>query len=208
MKTIKWHFEIHQIHSADLFWRKGFHSTNWPGGNFFSDSLNILSLVFITFINPQFLGWPQQKWFWVSLDTSDYFFHLEYLNVLMYANWAGLIVNTNFDLGERALSMRSRVGASEASTALLLGLRSAPRQWIVSSQPAVLSSNKSPPSTKEMRNGRAFLEIPPANPCAPLEARRQQPSEEAHRGGEGGAQGGGGKGGQEGVHGTEQATLS
>ena len=46
-------------------------------------------------------------------------------------------------------------------------------------------SNKSPPSTKEMRNGRAFLEIPtPANPCAPLEARRQQPSEEAHRGGQ------------------------
>ena len=36
-------------------------------------------------------------------------FHLEYLNVLMYANWAGLIVNTNFHLGEVALSMRRRV---------------------------------------------------------------------------------------------------
>ena len=38
-------------------------------------------------------------------------------------------------------------------------------------------TNKSPPSTKEMRNGRAFLEkIPPpphpiANPCALLEAQ-------------------------------------
>ena len=60
-------------------------------------------------------------------------------------------------------------------------------------------SNKSPPSTKEMRNGRAFLEIPPANPCAPLEARRQQPSEEAHRGGQKGAFGGKGGSGSRGA---------
>lgn len=33
------------------------------GGDFFSDSLNILSLVFITFLNPPFPGWPLQKWF-------------------------------------------------------------------------------------------------------------------------------------------------
>ena len=132
----------------------------------------------------------------------------------------GTNVNTNFHLGEDGLSLCDRLWeagwgvftASEASTGLLLG--SAPRQWIVLSQPAVLSRNKSPPSTKEMRNGRAFLEKIPPPPTTPpyskplcaawgaallcLAAWRQQPSEEALRGAKGAKGGrltGGGGGG-------------
>ena len=91
------------------------------GGDFFSDSLNILSLVFITFINPPFLGWPLQKWFCAQtrgeLGYLGLLFHLEYLNVLMYANWAGLIVNTNFHLGEEGSlgEKEGEVGSGEAS---------------------------------------------------------------------------------------------
>ena len=79
----------------------------------------------------------------------------------MYANWAGLIVNTNFHLGEGALSMRIGVfTASEASAALLLGLGSAPRQWIVSSQPAVLGATKARQAQRKCATAAHSLRYP------------------------------------------------
>ena len=112
----------------------------------------------------------------------------EYLNALIDANWARLIVNTNFHFGRRGspLSFSSEEGGVYSTRVLdCIAPRIGPKTMNCVEPAGRAESNKSPPSTKEMRNGRAFLEIPtPANPCAPLEARRQQPSEEAHRGGQ------------------------
>ena len=110
----------------------------------------------------------------------------EYLNALIDANWARLIVNTNFHFGRRGSPLsfwpgehqrREVFTPPEASTALLLG--SDPRQWIVSSQPAVLRPTKARQAQRKCATAahslRRYPHHPPphpiANPCALLEAQ-------------------------------------
>ena len=120
-------------------------------GNFFSDSLNIPRLVHIY---QNIKTWMTKvmttaKVIFCSNQEKIYTLIYEYLNALIDANWARLIVNTNFHFGRRGSPLsfwpgehqrREVFTPPEASTALLLG--SDPRQWIVSSQPAVLRATK------------------------------------------------------------------
>ena len=114
----------------------------------------------------------------------------KYLNVLIYANWGGLMVKTNFDSKEEVpLKLRKMggglLGMLRASSELeKLGRPNCiawirPRQWIVSSQPAVLRPTKARQAQRKCATAahslRRYPHHPPphpiANPCALLEAQ-------------------------------------
>ena len=143
------------------------------------------------------------------------FFHLVYLNVLMYANWAGLIVDTNFHLGgEGGLSLsdptRSRMGEGGVYMHLrglncIAPLGSAPRQWIVLSQPAVLGATKARQAQRKCATAAHSLRYPLPLSSKPLCAAWGAATTTVGRGAQGGGRGGpkrrtggqkGGKGGQ------------
>ena len=115
----------------------------------------------------------------------------------MYANWAGLIVDTNFHFGSLSFWPDEKQDGGgggvycirEASTALLFSDRPQDNELCRASRPC-WEQQKPAKHKGNAQRPRIPWDTPslsPANPCAPLEARRQQPSEEAHRGGGGGA---------------------
>ena len=166
-------------------------------GNFFSDSLNIPRLVHIY---QNIKTWMTKVMttakmiFCSNQDVGGKDIHLD-LRIFKRPNRCKLgTANSEykFPFWEEGVSslFLTRWASEEGGVYSTRGLdciapRIGPKTMNCVEPAGRAESNKSPPSTKEMRNGRAFLEIPtPANPCAPLEARRQQPSEEAHRGGQ------------------------
>ena len=189
-------------------------------GNFFSDSLNIPRLVHIyQNIKPPFLGWQKwwqlQKWFSAQtrmLAEKIYTLIYEYLNALIDANWARLIVNTNFHFGRRGSPLsfwpgehqrREVFTPPEASTALLLG--SDPRQWIVSSQPAVLRATKARQAQRKCATAAHSLRYQPQQTL--VRRLRRGDNNRRKRRTEGGKRGAfGGKGGS-GSRGAFQVTF-
>ena len=138
----------------------------------------------------------------------------KYLNVLIYANWGGLMVKTNFDSEEEVpLQLRKpcwMVGAAGDVECIFwtgeLGRPNCiawirPRQWIVLSQPAVLRPTKARQAQRKCATAAHSLRRYPHHPTTPpyskplcaawgaallcLAAWRQQPSEEALRGAKG-----------------------
>ena len=138
----------------------------------------------------------------------------KYLNVLIYANWGGLMVKTNFDSEEEVpLKLRKpcwMVGAAGDVECIFwtgeLGRPNCiawigPRQWIVLSQPAVLRPTKARQAQRKCATAAHSLRRYPHHPTTPpyskplcaawgaallcLVAWRQQPSEEALRGAKG-----------------------
>ena len=115
----------------------------------------------------------------------------------MYANWAGLIVNTNFHLGEGSLSMRSRVRLDLARPQSCIIARIGPKTMNCV-EPAGRALEQQKPAKHKGNAQRP--RIPWDTPSKPLCAAWGTATTTVGRGAQGakGGQGGGAKGGRAG----------
>ena len=142
----------------------------------------------------------------------------KYLNVLIYANWGGLMVKTNFDSEEGSLSNWGSpagwwgllVMLSASSELEKLGRPNCiawigPRQWIVSSQPAVLRPTKARQAQRKCATAAHSLRYQPQQTL--VRRLRRGDNNRRKRRTEGGKRGAfGGKGGS-GSRGAFQVTF-